>query len=109
MEMWRLLILLWLALTLAVASGPAFATPSPECPMANSSQMAGGHDEMDCFTERCAAECAAFCAGALMLPVIGATAEAVEPIAEQRAVWWATKLASADLKGTAPPPRTTFS
>lgn len=107
-NMWRLCALIWLALSLAVASGPAFAVPSPECPMASSSHMAGGHDEMGCCTEHCAADCATVCAGTLMLPVIGASTVAV-PITEQLAARRATRLLSANLKGADPPPRTTFS
>jgi len=118
----RILALIWLSLSLAIASGPAFAVPSPDCPKAHSSSMADGHDEMtdghdgmasthgdmDCCAESCAPDCAAVCPGTIMPPEIAAVAPA-GPRMEQRAPWPSTMLKSAALAATDPPPRTIFS
>lgn len=103
----RLIALIWLSLSLALASGPAFAVPSSDCPMANSSEMAASHHQMDCCAESCAPSCAAVCPGTIMPPKARETAPA-EPSGEQLAGWTGAVLDSVDLPGTDPPPRTTF-
>jgi predicted lipoprotein with Yx(FWY)xxD motif len=111
----RILALIWLSLSLAIASGPAFAVPSPDCPKADSSIMAdahggmsGTHDGMDCCAENCSPECAAVCPGTI-IPSGTAAAEPAEPRLGQRAACPSTMLKSAALAATDPPPRTTFS
>ena len=106
-HMRRLLALLWLALSLFVASGPASAVPAANCPMSASSQMQDQHDHMDCCAVTCASECAAVCPAGVM-PWLGA-ATALKPAARQQAPRPADALLSADRASTDPPPRTTFS
>jgi hypothetical protein len=103
----RLLALLLLALSLTFASGPAFAVPKSDCPMASGDQMQGDHENMDCCAATCAPECAAVCPGAVM-PFPESTATPSIPSARVGA-WIAERLPSVDLTGADPPPRTTFS
>lgn len=103
----RLITLLWLTLSLAVASGPAFATPAVNCPMSGSSQMAGEHDKMDCCEVTCASECAAVCPAGVMTQAGRATA--LKQATEQNSWKPAEALPSARLTSTDPPPRTTIS
>lgn len=106
-QMPRLLALLWLALSLAVASGPASAMPAANCPMSKSSQMRGEHDNMDCCAVTCASECAAVCPSGVM-PRVG-IASPLKPAAGKAAPRPADALRSAGRADTDPPPRTTFS
>lgn len=103
----RLLALFWLALSLAVASGPAFALPAANCPMSASSQMQDMHDGMDCCAVTCASECAAICPAGVM-PQSGA-ATAIGPATRQNTPKPTDALVSAHRAGTDPPPRTTIS
>lgn len=106
-QMLRLLALLLLTLSLAVASGPASAVPSVSCPMSASSPMSDNHDEMDCCAVTCASECAAVCPSGVM-PRMGAaplTSSTQKPDTPRPA----DALRSAERVGTDPPPRTTFS
>lgn len=103
----RLIALIWLSLSLALASGPAFAVPSADCPMANSSGMAAGHHQMDCCADTCAPNCAAVCPGTIMPPE-GGQAVPAELTGGPLAASTAGTLDSADLPGTDPPPRTDF-
>ena len=106
--MQRLFALIVLALSLAMTSGPAFAVPRADCPMAASGHMQGGHEDMGCCQETCAPECAAVCPGAVM-PFPGRTAAPADPITDQLAMKPADVLHSVELAGADPPPRTTFS
>jgi hypothetical protein len=104
----RLLALIVLALSLAMASGPAFAVPKADCPMSASGQVQAGHEDMDCCQESCAPECAAICPGAVM-PFLGRSPAPADPIRDRLAMTHMEALHSADLSGADPPPRTTFS
>jgi hypothetical protein len=110
----RILVLIWLSLSLAIASGPAFALPSPDCPKAQSSAMAdhdgmaGDHDGMDCCADNCSRDCAAVCPGTIMPPGLAAVDPAA-PAIELPAAWPSTMLRSAVPSATDPPPRTTVS
>jgi hypothetical protein len=114
----RIFALIWLSLSLAIASGPAFAVPSADCPKTHSSSMADmpdGHDGMtdahdgaDCCAENCSPDCAAVCPGTIMPPELAAVGPA-RPGTEQRAAWPSTTLRSAVLAAADPPPRTIFS
>ena len=103
----RLIALLVLALSLALASQPAVAVLAPDCPMAASHQMPGEHQDMDCCAPGCAPECAVACPNAVMPAVSRASARDVH--SQTVAVWVTKALPSADLTGADPPPRTTFS
>lgn len=103
----RLFTLILLALSLAMTSGPAFAVPKANCPMATSEQMLGGHQDMDCCAAACAPECAAVCpTGLIPFPERAATPAAPS---ESVPAWIAATLPSANLAGPDPPPRATFS
>lgn len=104
----RLLALLVLALSLAMASGPAFAVPKADCPMAGSGHMQVGHEDMDCCQKTCSPECATVCPGAVM-PFPGRAAAPAARVGDQVAMRPVDMLHSADLAGADPPPRTTFS
>jgi hypothetical protein len=116
----RILALIWLSLSLAIASGPAFAVPSADCPKAHSSMadmadmpgnhegMAGAHDGADCCTEHCSPDCAAVCPGTIMPPEAAAV-QSAGPGIEQRAAFTSTMRRSAAPAASDPPPRTIFS
>lgn len=111
----RFLALIWLSLSLAIASGPAFAIPSPDCPKAHASQMADGHagmagdeGDMDCCAENCERDCAAVCPGTVMPPELAAVEPPVQQL-EQQAPRPSSKLTSARVAASDPPPRTIFS
>lgn len=103
----RLIALIWLSLSLALASGPAFAVPSADCPMANSPEPAASHQQMDCCADACAPSCAAVCPGTIMPPKASGAVPA-ELAGGQLAGWTGGVLDSVDLPGTDPPPRTNF-
>lgn len=105
-QMRRLLAMLWLALSLSVASGPASAVPAANCPMSASSQMQDKHDDMDCCAVTCASECAAICPAGVMPQLGFATTSAPAP--RQDNARPADALESAARAGTDPPPRTSF-
>lgn len=116
----RLLALIWLSLSLTLASAPALAFPSPDCPKAQSSKMASspmasdhegmtkGHDGMDCCAENCLSNCVAVCSGTMMPPA-AATIEPAKPMMAQLAARPPTLLKSIALAGNDPPPRIIFS
>lgn len=104
----RLFALIVLALSLAVASGPAFAVPKADCPMTASHQMPGHDDDMDCCQATCAPDCATMCPGAVM-PLPERAAAPVDHLDDQLAMRPADALHSADLSAADPPPRTIFS
>lgn len=104
----RLFALIVLALSLALASGPAFAVSAADCPMAASSSSSMAHDEMDCCKPDCAPSCATLCPGAVV-PSIGRAESPAEPIRTQLLALSPAVLHSTDLSSTDPPPRTTFS
>ena len=118
----RIFALIWLSLSLAIASGPAFAVPSLDCPKAHPSSMTGGHDrvtdrhdglatshgDMDCCAESCATDCAAVCPS-MVLPPDSLGMKPAARRTEQRTLWPSTMLKSAALAATDPPPRTIFS
>lgn len=108
MAMRRLFAIILLALSLAVTSGPAFAVPKADCPMAASHQMSGDHENRDCCAVTCASECATMCPGAVV-PAIGRAATLADQSDEKLAILPADALLSADLSGADPPPRTIFS
>ena len=117
----RIFALIWLSLSLAIASAPALAIPSAECPKAHPSEMAesrmtDGHDGMmmddhagmDCCAEHCSPDCAAVCPGTIVPPEIVAVYPSA-PRVGQHAAWSSTPLKSATLAAIDPPPRTIFS
>ena len=104
----RLLAMIVLVLSLALASGPAFAVPKADCPMAESSMSGMSHDEMDCCTPDCAPSCATLCPGALV-PSIGRVGSPTEPIGTPLLALSPAPLHSTDLSSADPPPRTTSS
>lgn len=105
-RMRRLLALVVLAMSLALASGPAFAMPKADCPMAASGQMQD-HADMDCCAVACAPECATVCPSAVVsLPQRGGS-PILTPAPTDRPT--AQRLPSASVLGADPPPRTTFS
>ena len=108
-QMQRLFLLLWLALSLAAASGPALASLAPDCPMATSS-MSGmaSHDDVGCCKPTCSPDCAAVCPAAMIPTRSVATTPgdlARQPIELPPMVG----LASIERHAADPPPRTTFS
>lgn len=104
----RLFALIVLALSLAMALGPAFAVPRADCPMAASEQMPANHADMDCCAAACAPDCATACPGAVM-PIPESTESPHELVGDQLALRASDALPSAELTGADPPPRTTFS
>lgn len=104
----RLLALIVLTLSLVLASGPAFAVPKADCPMAASHQMPVDHEKMDCCAATCDPDCAIACPGAVM-PLPETAATAVDHGRAQLAMPLAAVLLSANPTGADPPPRTTFS
>src|SRR5437899_11452668 len=102
----RLFVLIWLALSLAFASGPAFAMSAADCPMtASSSSSAMHHDGNDCCKPACAANCATACP-AIVVPSTGRAATPAEAIGNQLFAVIGAPLHSAALTGADPPPRT---
>lgn len=103
----RLFALVVLALSLAMTSGPAFATPKADCPMAASGHMQGAHEDMGCCKVTCAPDCATVCPNAVMpMPEPAAATTGRSDTAIGRI---AGRLPSADIASVDPPPRTTFS
>lgn len=98
----RLFLLIWLALSLAAAPGPAFAAPAPDCGMA-SSDMAD-HQKMGC----CTPDCALASPAAAVLPSDLAF-PAVDPQPRLTAAAPTEALPSVNPAATDPPPRTSFS
>ena len=103
----RLIALIVLALSLAIASGPAFAVPAVDCAMGSSS-TGMNHDEMDCCKPDCAPNCATL-APAAVVPTIARAETPTEPIALQLAALTPAPLHSTELSTTDPPPRTIIS
>lgn len=103
----RLFALIVLALSLALASGPAFAIPAADCPMSASSSSAMNHDEMNCCKPTCAPNCATLCPAAVE-PSTGRAEAPAELIGTRLAGLSPAPLHSTDLSGADPPPRTTF-
>ena len=97
----RLILAILLALSL-VGSGPAFAGPSSDCPMARSMPM-GDHQKMGCCTPDCAVA-----APSAVLPVadIGVPDLPESPVP---ALAPASALHSVSPAAADPPPRTTIS
>lgn len=107
--MQRMLALIWLTLSLAFASEPAFAMSQADCPMTlSSSSSAMHHDSNDCCKSSCTAACATGCPAMIMAAIHRAAAPA-EPIASQLLPFAVTPLQSVNPSGTDPPPRTIFS
>jgi hypothetical protein len=105
----RLLTLIWLALALALASGPAFAMSEADCSMASSSSPSSmHHDSNDCCKPACTANCATACP-AVVVPSIDRAGAPAEPIVKQLFATIAAPLHSTAIKGADPPPRTIFS
>jgi hypothetical protein len=105
----RLFALIWLALSLAFASGPAYAMTAADCPMsASSSSSAMHHDSNDCCKPACAANCVMACP-AMVAPSRERAAVPVEQITKQLVAIRAAPLHSIDLTTTDPPPRIIFS
>jgi hypothetical protein len=104
----RLIALIVLALSLAIASGPAFAVPAVDCAMAGSSSSGMSHDEMDCCKPDCAPSCATLCPAGVV-PTIDRAEAPAEPIAQLLAALKPAPLHSTDLSTTDPPPRTIVS
>lgn len=104
----RLFALLVLALSLAMASGPAFAVPRVDCPMAQSNAMQGNHAEMDCCAAACAPDCATACPGAV-IPFPENAKAPDELFGDMLRLRPTDSLPSAEMAGADPPPRSTFS
>lgn len=103
----RLIALFGLVLSLVVSSGPAFAAPSHDCPMAASHSMGVSHDDMGCCDTACAPDCAAVCP-AIVEPSTSRSVVSAENRDKPLALP-VDALLSAILSGADPPPRTTFS
>jgi len=103
----RLLAFVCLAFALVVSSGPAFAAPAHDCPMAASKTMQVSHEDMGCCETTCAQDCAAVCPAALE-PSLGRSV-ALNEHRDQPVARPTDALLSTALSGTDPPPRTTFS
>lgn len=100
----RFLLSILLAISMAGASGPAFAGPSADCPMAH---MAGGmtdHGKMGCCPPECAVTCpsAVLATPAIELPMI-------EPSPIAVTVPAMGVMRSFNPAATDPPPRTSNS
>lgn len=106
-HMGRLLAMLWIALSLSVASGPASAVPAANCPMSASSQMQDKHVDMDCCAVTCASECAAICPAGVIPHLETATPSM--PASSRDTPRLTEALGSVDRATTDPPPRTTSS
>ena len=104
----RLFALIVLAVSLALASGPAFAVPAADCPMAGSSKTMHHEGSRDCCKPACAPNCAMPCPN-FVVPPLGRTASPAESLGAKAFALLATALHSTDLSGTDPPPRTIFS
>lgn len=104
----RMFALIVLVLSLALASGPAFAVPADGCPTAGSSSSGTSHDEMGCCKPDCAPNCAMLCPGAVV-PLVGGDQSPAGAIGAHLVALTAAPLHSTDLAGVDPPPRTTFS
>lgn len=101
----RFVLAILLALSLASATGPAFAGLSAHCPMAVSGMA--DHEDMGCCTPDCAPDCALACPGAV---VPSADAMAAEPQGRQGAMMPPIEvLPSRGPAAADPPPRTTIS
>jgi hypothetical protein len=96
----RLILSILLAISMAGASGPAFAAPSADCPMAHMSQAMGHHDKMGC----CPPECAVTCPAAL-LAAADVELPSIEPASMPGAMRIASVLPSVDPAAADPPPR----
>ncbi len=103
----RLIALIWLALSLAMSSGPAFAVPAADCPMAGSSKAMHHGNDRDCCKPACAPNCALSCPN-MVAPSISRALTPVELIGPQHAIRLSAPLHSFDLSGADPPPRTTI-
>jgi len=104
----RLIALIVLAVSLALASGPAFAVPATDCAMAGSSSSGMSHDDMDCCKPDCAPSCATLCPPAVV-PAIGRADAPVALVSAPLVALMPEPLYSTDLSTTDPPPRTTIS
>lgn len=104
----RLFLFVWLALSLATVSGPAFAAPSPDCPMATAPSGMASHDGMDCCKPTCAPDCAAVCPG-VMVPTWSMDTNPAGLTKSAYHLGLAPEPLSAMLAGADPPPRTTIS
>lgn len=104
----RFLVLFWLILSAALASGQASAMAAPECPMSASSSSTMHHDGKDCCKPACAPNCATPCPGAVVPATVRAPSPA-EPVVKRHNLTVAAPLHSIVKAGADPPPRTTFS
>lgn len=104
----RLFALIWLALCLAMASGPAFAVPAADCPMAGSSKGMHPDKDRNCCKPACAPNCAMPCPNVVMpsADVAAGPAELIRPLLVTSL---AAALQSFDLSGADPPPKTIIS
>jgi hypothetical protein len=103
----RLFAFIWLALALSISTGPAFAAASHDCPMTSLGQMQA-HQAMGCCEQFCSADCSAVCPAAVEPSTVSA-AKSLDQPSGKPAIRPSDALASADLSGTDPPPRITFS
>lgn len=101
----RMFALVLMAVLLAFPSGPAFAAPAPDCPMATE-QIAANHADKDCCVPACAPECAIACHVGLVPQLGSAPKQRVHAVALSNGRVQA--LLSIDLADADPPPRTTF-
>ena len=104
----RLIALIWLALSLAMSSGPAFAVQTADCPMAGSSMPMHHDHDRNCCTPACAPNCALACPNLVAPSASGALAP-VGLIGPALAIRLSAPLQSFELSGADPPPRTTIS
>ena len=104
----RLLALIVLALSLALASGPAFAVPAADCPMAGSSKTMHHDNNRDCCKPACAPNCAMPCPS-VVVPSLSRTAAPAELTGTQAIAALAAPLHSTAPSSADPPPRTIIS
>lgn len=101
--MTRLFLIIWMALSLTVASGPAFAMPAPDCGMASSGMA--DHNKMGCCTPDCAVACPAV---AVVLPS-GSDLSRVDQLAAPSSMPPVSVHPSIHPAADDPPPRTVIS
>lgn len=97
----RLFLAILLAISMAGASGPAFAAPAADCPMAHMPGGMGDHGKMGC----CPPECAVTCPPA-MLAAVATDLQVIEPALLPIAAPAMDLLRSFNPAATDPPPRT---
>jgi hypothetical protein len=99
-----LILAILLTVSLAAASGPAFAAPSADCPMTHGSKGMIDHEKMGCCPPACAVNCPP-----AVLAAIEVDLPKVEPSVPPAVAMAAHLLHSVGLTAADPPPRSTIS